>query len=69
MKFTKQFQRYESEFSQFIAALKKENPAIEEQQRAGRALLWDKPPRELDALDRTGDSSLQENSALSKYKG
>jgi hypothetical protein len=38
------FQRdhYQSEATQFIEALKKSNPRLEEQQQAGRALLWDK---------------------------
>jgi aspartate ammonia-lyase len=52
MKFTKQFQRYESEITQFINELKQKNPDLEEQQRAGRALLWDKPPVDLDTQER-----------------
>lgn len=58
MKFTKQFQRYESEITLFIAELKKKNPALEQQQRDGRALLWDKAPRDLDTQERTNDSDL-----------
>ncbi|MDY7573888.1 DUF3460 family protein [Actimicrobium sp. CCI2.3] len=58
MKFTKQFQRYESEITLLIADLKKKNPQLEEQQRAGRALLWDKAPRDLDSQDRTSDSKV-----------
>ncbi|GAA4034009.1 DUF3460 family protein [Actimicrobium antarcticum] len=56
MKFTKQFQRYESDITLFIKDLKKKNPQLEEEQRAGRALLWDKAPRDLDAQDRTNES-------------
>ncbi|KQM80271.1 DUF3460 family protein [Xylophilus sp. Leaf220] len=33
---------YTSDATQFINQLKEDNPAIEEGQRAGRALLWDK---------------------------
>jgi len=33
---------YESETTQFLKQLKQQKPALEEQQRAGRALLWDK---------------------------
>ena len=33
---------YVSETTQFINDLKKQNPALESQQLAGRALLWDK---------------------------
>ncbi|MDB5895379.1 MAG: acetyl-CoA carboxyl transferase [Rhodoferax sp.] len=33
---------YQSDTTQFIAQLKAEKPELEAQQRAGRALLWDK---------------------------
>jgi hypothetical protein len=33
---------YESDTTQFITTLKKNNPRLEAEQRAGRALLWDK---------------------------
>lgn len=33
---------YHSEVSQFIDQLKSQQPELESQQRAGRALLWDK---------------------------
>jgi hypothetical protein len=33
---------YKSEITQFIEQLKSEKPDLEAQQRAGRALLWDK---------------------------
>lgn len=35
---------YRSEVTQFIDQLKTNVPALESRQRAGRALLWDKPP-------------------------
>lgn len=34
---------YVSEITHFIADLKKAKPALEQEQRDGRALLWDKP--------------------------
>jgi hypothetical protein len=34
---------YKSEFTQFLDELKAHNPQLEAQQRAGRALLWDRP--------------------------
>jgi hypothetical protein len=37
---------YKSEVTQFIEKLKADRPTLESEQRAGRALLWDK------ALDR-----------------
>lgn len=33
---------YTSDATQFIEQLKAKNPALEAEQRAGRALLWDK---------------------------
>ncbi len=33
---------YKSEVSQFIDELKAKKPTLEQEQRAGRALLWDK---------------------------
>jgi len=33
---------YQSDVTQFIEHLKEESPDLEAQQRAGRALLWDK---------------------------
>ncbi len=33
---------YESEITQFITELKRNNPELEAQQRQGRELLWDK---------------------------
>jgi len=36
--------RYQSEFTQFLNELKSEQPNLEADQQAGRALLWDKEP-------------------------
>ena len=35
---------YKSDISTFIDELKANKPTLEEEQRAGRALLWDKRP-------------------------
>jgi Protein of unknown function (DUF3460) len=34
---------YTSDVTQFIQELKAKKPSLESEQRAGRALLWDKP--------------------------
>lgn len=34
---------YKSEITQFLDELKRQKPTLEQEQRAGRALLWDKP--------------------------
>jgi Protein of unknown function (DUF3460) len=41
---------YKSDVTQFIEALKAKKPSLESEQRAGRALLWDR------ALDRDAEA-------------
>ena len=45
---------YKSDITQFIDTLKARNPKLEAEQRAGRALLWDKP------IDQAAQSEYQE---------
>lgn len=52
MKLSKQHSNYQSEITQFINELKEKNPNLEASQRAGRALLWDKTPIDLDQQER-----------------
>jgi hypothetical protein len=60
MNFSKHFQLYESEATKFIAELKRKNPQLEEEQRAGRALLWDKTPINLDTSERDQASRVKQ---------
>lgn len=69
MKLSKQYSRYESEITRFIKELKEKNPKLEEQQRAGRALLWDKSPIDLDARDRAEESSVKQQAYVYQNKG
>jgi hypothetical protein len=39
---------YQSDITQFINQMKENKPTLEEEQRKGRALLWDKKPIDLD---------------------
>ena len=50
---------YESEFTHFLQELKRRDPAIEEGQRAGRALLWDKAPIDLEERQRVAASKVK----------
>ena len=68
MKLTKQHQRYESEITLFIKSLKENNPKLEEQQRAGRALLWDKAPIDLDTQDRSKESRVKQQAYVYQNK-
>jgi len=45
---------YKSEVSSFIDELKAKKPTLEAEQRAGRALLWDKP------IDRSAQADFRE---------
>lgn len=52
---------YTSEITAFIADLKAKNPALEAEQRAGRALLWDKNLN-LDTQAEYQEASVQQQS-------
>lgn len=69
MKFSNQFSQYESEYTQFLKELKKQNPDLEEKQRQGRALLWDKEPLQLDERRRTLDSTIKQQAYVYQTKG
>lgn len=68
MIFSKQFQRYESEATQFIKSIKEANPKLEAGQREGRALLWDKTPIDLDTLKRADESNLKQQAYVYQNK-
>lgn len=69
MKFSKQFSLYESEATQFIKDLKQANPKMEQGQREGRALLWDKAPLDLDANRRNQESRVRQQAYVYQTKG
>jgi hypothetical protein len=60
MKFSKQINGYQSDITKFVEELKQNNPKLEEQQLAGRALLWDKTPIDLDSQLRTQESRVDQ---------
>lgn len=68
MKFSKQHSMYESDHTLFIKSLKEKNPAIEEGQRLGRALLWDKAPLSLDEQERQLDSAVKQQAYVYQNK-
>ncbi len=51
---------YVSEATLFLDSLKQKNPHLEEQQRAGRALLWDKTPIDMDKTARDKESRVKQ---------
>lgn len=56
MKFT----QYESDFTKFLKELKQKDPELEQKQRAGRAIFWDKSPIDLDARKRAEESRVKQ---------
>jgi hypothetical protein len=62
------FNLYESEATQFINDLKKKNPELEASQRAGRALLWDKAPIDLDQRKRADESRVMQQAYVYQNK-
>ena len=68
MKLSKQYTQYESEITKFIKELKQKNPKLEEQQREGRALLWDTAPIDLDQRERAEDSRVQQQAYVYQNK-
>ncbi|MBC3869048.1 DUF3460 family protein [Undibacterium oligocarboniphilum] len=69
MKFSKQFSLYESEATNFIQSLKGANPKLEQSQRDGRALLWDKAPIDLDQQKRNLESRVAQQPYVYQTKG
>ncbi|MNK04637.1 hypothetical protein D3C87_225060 [compost metagenome] len=68
MKLSKQHSNYQSEITQFISSLKEKNPKLEESQRAGRALLWDKSPIDLDQQARIKASNVSQQAYVYQNK-
>lgn len=68
MKLSKQYQQYESDITRFIKDLRQKNPDLERQQSAGRALLWDKAPIDLDAQQRTKESRVKQQAYVYQNK-
>lgn len=69
MKLSKQFSQYESEATRFIKDLKQKNPKLEEQQREGRAIFWDKAPIDLDDRSRSQQSRVNQQPYVYQNKG
>jgi hypothetical protein len=68
MKLTKQFQLYESDHSLFMKQLKANNPAIEQGQRIGHALLWDKAPIAPSEQERSAASRVKQQAYVYQNK-
>jgi len=68
MKLSKQYQGYQSDLTRFIQELKEKSPGLEDRQRAGRALLWDKAPIDLDERRRAEESRVRQQAYVYQNK-
>ena len=68
MKLSKQQTEYVSDFTKFLNDLKQKNATLEEKQRAGRAIWWDKSPIDLDARRRTEESRIKQQAYVYQPK-
>ena len=55
---------YKSDATQFIDSLKQRDPQLEERQRQGRFLLWDRPSVDLDTQKAQREARVQELAGL-----
>jgi len=60
MKLSKHNQAYESDFTKFLKDLKQKDPELEQKQRAGRSIWWDKEPIDLEARRRAAESRVRQ---------
>ena len=58
---------YESDITRFIRDLKRQQPHLEEQQREGRAIFWDKS-RDLDTMKREQESRVNQQAYVYQNK-
>lgn len=68
MNINNQHSNYESEFTVFLKQLKQEKPDLEEKQRQGRALLWDKSATSLDDQARRNDATVKQQAYVYQNK-
>jgi Protein of unknown function (DUF3460) len=68
MNINNQHSSYESEFTLFLKQLKQQIPDLEEKQRQGRALLWDKDATSLDDQARRKDATLEQSAYVYQNK-
>ncbi|MEN2472808.1 DUF3460 family protein [Burkholderia stabilis] len=53
---------YQSDVTQFLNQLKQQKPTLEEEQRQGRSLLWDKQPIDLEERADQQESGVKQTS-------
>ncbi|MEO5701358.1 MAG: DUF3460 family protein [Casimicrobiaceae bacterium] len=59
---------YESNLTKFIRELKVERPELDREQQNGRAIWWDKPPRDLDERRKMDEGLVQQQAYVYQNK-
>lgn len=59
---------YESNLTKFIHELKVEHPELDREQQNGRAIWWDKPPRDLDERRKMDEGRVQQQAYVYQNK-
>ncbi|GAB2864888.1 DUF3460 family protein [Pseudoduganella ginsengisoli] len=59
---------YESDHTKFINSLRQQKPGLEERQRQGRSLLWDKEPTPLSEQERIKASTVKQQAYVYQNK-
>ena len=60
---------YKSDATQFIDSLKQRDPQLEERQRQGRFLLWDRPSVDLDTQKAQREARVAQKPSVYQTKG
>lgn len=60
---------YKSDATQFIDSLKQRDPQLEERQRQGRFLLWDRAPVDLDTQKAQCEARVDQKPYVYQTKG
>lgn len=60
---------YKSDATQFIDSLKQRDPQLEERQRQGRFLLWDRAPIDLDTQQAEREARVAQKPYVYQTKG
>lgn len=60
---------YKSDATQFIDSLKQRDPQLEERQRQGRFLLWDREPIDLDTQQAEREARVAQKPYVYQTKG
>ncbi|WP_292934372.1 DUF3460 family protein [Noviherbaspirillum sp.] len=68
MAFSKHNKLYVSDYTRFLSEMKQKDPSLDEKQRNGRLIHWDKAPIDLDARRRTEESRIKQQAYVYQTK-